>query len=114
MEIIRNETEIEIAGKKILLRAEFSNLQKFERAVGGIGIFMAPIAKTGMINLTDAALLIHHMQASENTVKYSLDECFKMVLEKGVTVTKDLMQFVSMLTAGNKRVDQMGDEQKKE
>ena len=114
MELIRNEMEVEIGGKKILLRADFDSLRKFEQAVGGMGAFIKPIATTGMINLTDSVLLIYHTQAPENSVKYSQDECFSLVMSEGMAVAKKLMVYVAMLTAGNKRVDGLGDASKKE
>lgn len=113
MEIIKNEMELKIADKTIFVRAEFDALQKFERAVGGIGAFVAPITKTGFVNLSDAALLIYYTQARENQKQYTQQECFDLVMSVGIQVTKDLMIWISRLTAGQKAVDQASDAEKK-
>lgn len=111
--MIKNEMELKIADKTILVRAEFDSIQKFERAVGGIGAFIAPISKTGFVNLSDAALLIYYTQAPENEIKYSREQCFQLVMSVGIEIASDLMVWVAMLTAGNKRVDNLSDTQKK-
>lgn len=114
MEMIKNEMELKIADKTILVRATFDSLQKFERAVGGIGAFVAPITRTGMINLTDAALLIYYTQAPENVKQLTKQECFDLVMSVGLEISKDLMIWVAKLTAGNKKVDGLSDESKNE
>ena len=113
MEIVRNEMELKIADKTILVRAEMESLRRFEQAVGGIGAFVAPITKTGFVNLSDAALLIYYTQARENQKQYTKEECFDLVMSVGIQVTKDLMVWISRLTAGQKAVDQASDVEKK-
>lgn len=114
MDLIRNETTVTIGGEKILVRAEFDSLRKFEQAVGGMGAFIAPIAKTGAINMTDGALLVFHTQAPENQVKYTLEQIFNLIFSDGIESSRNLMQYTAMITAGNKRVDGLGDTSKKE
>lgn len=113
MEMIKNEMELKLGEQVILVRATFDALQKFERAVGGIGAFIAPITKTGFVNLSDAALLIYYTQATENAKQLSKQECFDLVMSIGIEITKDLMIWIAKLTAGNKKVDQAGDAEKK-
>lgn len=134
----RNELEVKLGGVDILLRPTFENLSAMESDIGGIGYLgykfsrgvrlengkLKEDTETAIKNLptlTEAAKIIFHNQAATDPndstkKKYSLEEIWDMVLIEGASVSRQVMKYVVLLTAGDKNrsnVDELNEEEKK-
>lgn len=133
----RNEMEITVGGQKILLRPTFENLAAMESVLGSLAYLGwkysrgVVIDKKGNVQtnmeqairslppLSDAAKIIFFNQAATRPddptlKKYSLEEIWAFVLEEGTSVTKQVVQYLARVTAGNKTLDGIGDDEDKE
>lgn len=133
----RNEMEITVGGQKILLRPTFENLAAMESVLGSLAYLGwkysrgVVLEKDGTIKtnmemairslppLSDAAKIIFFNQAATKPEdptlkKYSLEEIWALVLEEGTPVTKQVVQYLARVTAGNKTLEGMGGDEEKE
>lgn len=127
----RNEMEIVLGEHKILLRPTFENIAAMEANVGsvaylgwkysrGIRVDKDGKADKGSLNsadavkalppMSEAAQIIFYNQAATKAddptlKKYSLEEIWDMVLQRGSPVVRDVFVFLGRITAGSKSFD---------
>ena len=120
---VRNEMEIDLAGQKVLLRPTFENIASLESSHGSLAWLGWKFSRglqdgKNMPGLTDYAHIIYHCQAAtkaEDPTKklYSLEEIWDLVQQSGVSLLQPMMIFIARITAGNKMVNELNDNQKK-
>jgi len=123
MNPFRNEYELSLGGKKILLRPTFDNIAATEAAIGSIsylgykyslghraakearekGVMLKAedYAKT-MPALSEMALIIFHNQAEK---KFSMEEIWDLVQLEGIGFTNHLVTYISGITTGGDKTE---------
>lgn len=136
----RNELEITLAGKPILLRPTFENIAATEENVGSINYLTWKFSrgirfKEGKVDknslntesavksipsLSECAKIIYFNQAATKPEdpllkKYSLEEIWAMILEEGGGIPTKIIMYLGRITAGQKaeNMEELSDEQKK-
>lgn len=119
----RNEKEIEMAGEKILLRPTFENIASLEATAGSLAYLGWKFSRglsdgKNMPGLTDFAQIIYHCQAATKDgdptkKKYSLEEIWDLVQQTGIVLLKPLTEFMAQVTAGDRKVNELSERQKK-
>lgn len=111
----RNEKQIKLGGVEVLLRPSFENIANLEDSLGfGLPTLSLRLSKMFQRQetpkLTDLAKIVFHCQAEK---KYNLDEIWELCQEEGIESAKDILVFVSNVTAGNKAAPQLSEEEVK-
>lgn len=118
MNKFRNEFQVELAGEKILLRPTFENLAAMEQAVGSL-LYLAVKFSKGMSaqatmattpTMTECAQIIYHNQAEK---KFTLEETFEKCMDHGLSVTKQVLEFLTVCSSGNKHQQDLTPDEKK-
>lgn len=125
----RNEMEVEIGGKKILLRPTFENIAAMESNIGSLAWLTWKFSRgtkftedgkldreslrseeaiKSIPSLTDSTKIIYYNQAAHGDsahVKYSLEEIWDLVNKTGATVAPQVVIYLGRIMAGNKAVE---------
>ena len=120
MNQFKNEHELEIAGKKILLRPDFEALANVESFVGALAwitwkMTVGNKIPKEMLKTTDVAKIIYFCQAAEEGKgRLTLEEIWELMQEDGaLLVYSNVIPFMSKMTAGNKNATEMSEGSKK-
>lgn len=125
----RNEMTITLGDEKILLRPTFENVAAMEANVGSVswlgwkfsrGVRLGKDNKPESIDmeatvrslpsLSETAKIIYFNQAvtkegDPSAKKFSIDEIWQFVMDAGTPATKQVVQFLARITAGNRAMD---------
>lgn len=107
----RNEKVVKLGEVEILLRPTFENCANLESSLGyGLPMMAFKLAKQQLPSMTDSAKVIFFCQAEK---KYTLEQIWDLLMIEGSSVMKDLLVFVGGITAGDKTVQELTENQKK-
>lgn len=116
MNTFKNEYKVKLGEKEILLRPTFDNIAALEGDLGGLSWLAWKFTQGArtMPSQTECVKIIFHSQAlKEGEGHLSLDEIFDLVMDEGLAIVKPIMEFLTIVTAGNKLAPEMSDKQKK-
>lgn len=112
----RNEKEIQLGEKTILLRPTFANLSTVESTIGPVASIAVKIseakkASEAQIPLVNLCTIIHLCQADK---KMTIEEVFDLCVEEGYpSVKRQVMEFLIIITAGKKQLATLEQPEKK-
>ena len=96
----RNEKIVKMGEVEILLRPTFENCANLEAALGfGIPQLAVNLALKKMPGLAEMAKVIYFCQAEK---QYTLEQIWDLVMQEGAGFGVQVIEFVGMVTAGDK------------
>jgi len=111
MNPLKNEKIVDVGGEKILLRPTFENCANLEQALGfGLPMLAYNLAQKKLPNMTDLAKVVYFCQAEK---KLTLEQVWELVLKDGMAVATQVLEFVAIITAGDRSQPELTDSQKK-
>jgi len=107
----RNEHEITLGSRKILLRPTFAAMASVEDAIKGLPNLAIRLSQGSYPTYSETTQLIFHCQAGPE--KLSLIEVFDLVMGNGLHACALIMPFIAKLTAGNDKAADLTEAEKK-